>query len=39
MPDKIGCGLGGGDYDTMHAIFEQYFGESPVVLVFHQVAY
>ena len=39
MPDKIGCGLGGGDYDTMHAIFEQYFGESPVALVFHQVAY
>lgn len=36
-PDRIGCGLGGGDYEQMHAIFEKYFADSPVRLVFHSL--
>ena len=30
MPEKIGCGLGGGDIEKMHEIFKYYFEDSPV---------
>ena len=36
MPEKIGCGLGGGDPQKMHEIFEYYFKDSPVQLTFYR---
>lgn len=35
IPYKIGCGLGGGDWEVMSEIFYKYFNESPVELVCH----
>lgn len=36
VSDKIGCGAGGADYDVMHQLFEMYFGDSSVNIVFHK---
>ncbi len=38
VPDKIGCGLGGGDYEEVHKIFSQYFDDSPVSLTFYSLS-
>lgn len=35
-PERIGCGLGGGDPEKMKEIFEFYFGDSPVQLTFYR---
>ena len=37
IPYKIGCGLGGGDWEKMRGIFEYYFGRSPVNLYIHRL--
>lgn len=37
VPYKIGCGLGGGDWDQMMEIFQKYFGESDVEFVIHKL--
>lgn len=35
-PYNIGCGLGGGDWETMYSIFRKYFGTSTVDLTFYK---
>lgn len=35
-PYKLGCGLGGGDWEEMYAIIEEYFKTSPVTFVLHK---
>ena len=37
IPYKIGCGIAGGDVDTMHKIFKKYFEDAPFKVVFHDI--
>lgn len=37
IPYGIGCGLGGGDWSKMMALFEYFFKDSPVELVIHKL--
>jgi len=35
VPYKIGCGLGGGDWEMMMEIFERYFADSDIEFIIH----
>ena len=37
IPYGIGCGLGGGDWNTMIDLFEYYAGYSPVDFIFYKL--
>lgn len=35
-PYKMGCGLGGGDWQEMYSLIEEYFKNSPVEFIIHK---